>query len=59
VIVAVASFSILPKNTPNMYVPISSDLDKPDGRWLLAAAPFGVIQVDDTYYLRWVVGWGT
>lgn len=59
VIVAGVSFSIIPRKTPNDYGGFPGKEYDPNTPWWRIAAPFGVIQINDYYYLRLVFGWGT
>lgn len=58
-IVAGVNFSIIPKKTPSDFGGFPGEEYDPNSSWWHIAAPFGVIQVDDYYYLRLVFGWGT
>jgi hypothetical protein len=59
VIVAGVRFSIIPKQEHNDYSSFPGEIFNPNSPWWHLSAPFGVIQVGDTYYLRMVWGWGT
>jgi hypothetical protein len=59
VFVAGVNFSVIPKETLNVYRSFPGKPIDPNSPWDVIGAPFGVIQVDDYYYLRLVFGWGT
>jgi hypothetical protein len=58
-IVAGVNFSIIPRNIPSDFGGFPGEEYDPNSLWWHIAAPFGVIQVGDYYYLRLVFGWGT
>jgi hypothetical protein len=58
-IVAGVSFSIIPRKTPSDFGGFPGEAYDPSSPWWHIAAPFGVIKLDDHYYLRLVFGWGT
>lgn len=58
-IVAGVNFSIIPRQTPSDFGGFPGEAYDPNSSWWHIGAPFGVIQVDDYYYLRLVFGWGT
>lgn len=57
IIVAGVSFSIYPKKFPNNFRSFPGEPYSPP--WEHISAPFGVIHINDYYYLRLVFGWGT
>jgi hypothetical protein len=59
VIVAAVNFSIIPRKIPNDYGSFPSQPIGPNDTWWHIGAPFGVIKLDDYYYLRLLPGWGT
>lgn len=58
-IAAGVSFSIIPRKIPSDFGGFPGEEYNPNSPWWHLAAPFGVIQVGDYYYLRLVFGWGT
>ena len=58
-VVASVWFSIVPTQIPNDWASFPGDEIKPEDKWWRLAAPFGVYQDPDYYWLKLVFGRGT